>query len=598
MKLFTNVKKILNSTSFLLYAKTNLFILSFLIFALFFKPGTLFYEGKLYVQYLVSFLQDFDFNLLNQVPQSMAWLITPTFHHPDQHPEAQTALMLPFYLLEFISKKMSFTGIPASAFEFQYSLTTLAMNIFSLSLGFYFMQQICKQLNIKFHKFDFMFFTMGTALFYFSFLQSSVLEVTAFPLLAYLLMVYFNVRAGLIMNSGLTTGICAAFLLISKITFWPLAITVVLLIAAIYIKNRMWRKLAILIAPVAFTIAAHMANRFIKYGFILYDFGPPLKPFFDASFENYGRNLLLGFFPPGGLFFANPIYLLAVLGFFLLLKKLSIQKNISYTLLFVMLFWFALVFLGHIFIAGYIVEDHLPGRIHLGFMPLLLLGFIYLNSRIPEKLLQAWRVLLTLCCVWHLFITFCYLVMIQGNSLIYASNMIPSLELFSSYWPEYMMRVKDNASGVAAHLVQIVVFSVLLTLCYLALTLNRQRDKLMRAFSILCLICFVLMSLLNANFYRYNIEVMRRQGFYLNVAIGKGMEIFYLDYVLQYVSTVKNRCTPSICEKLDLGVEQYYSKVKEQVIKSTPLLDQAIANNASDFSFWIDIEKNKKSVNE
>lgn len=99
------------------------------------------------------------------------------------------------------------------------------------------------------------------------------------------------------------------------------------------------------------------------------------------------------------------------------------------------------------------------------------------------------------------------------------------------------------------------------------------------------------MSALNAVFYKDNIVNLQKQGLLLNTAIGNGAEIFYLDYVMQYVSTAKTRCTQSICEKLDSGVKEYYSKVAKQVIKSTSQLDQAIAENAIDFSLWVDIEK-------
>ncbi|MEQ1724135.1 MAG: hypothetical protein ABL930_13245, partial [Pseudobdellovibrio sp.] len=77
------------------FAKVYFLITTVIIFGLLFHPGMLFYESKLYVQYLASMIADYDFNQINQVPKSMAWLVTKTYFHPDQHPETQTALMLP-----------------------------------------------------------------------------------------------------------------------------------------------------------------------------------------------------------------------------------------------------------------------------------------------------------------------------------------------------------------------------------------------------------------------------------------------------------------------------------------------------------------------
>lgn len=86
---------------------------------------------------------------------------------------------------------------------------------------------------------------------------------------------------------------------------------------------------------------------------------------------------------------------------------------------------------------------------------------------------------------------------------------------------------------------------------------------------------------------------MKEQGTFQNVAVGSGAEIFYLEYVLQYVSTAKMRCSPVICENLDLRVKNYYSAVSKQILRSTEGLDRAIKESSPDFSYWVDMEKEK-----
>ena len=132
-------------------------VLSYFLFALLFKPGQLFYEGKIYVYHFISIINDFDFNIINQVPKPMAWLITPSNFHPDQHSVTQSAFMLPIYFLEYVAKSLSFTSIPAFAYDFQYSLTALALNLFSLISGFYFIRQISKILALQTRPSDYVF---------------------------------------------------------------------------------------------------------------------------------------------------------------------------------------------------------------------------------------------------------------------------------------------------------------------------------------------------------------------------------------------------------------------------------------------------------
>ncbi|MEQ1723989.1 MAG: hypothetical protein ABL930_12505, partial [Pseudobdellovibrio sp.] len=279
--------------------------------------------------------------------------------------------------------------------------------------------------------------------------------------------------------------------------------------------------------------------------------------------------------------------------FIALLIHLKKIKKINFAECAVCVFWFSLLFFGNVFIAGYMVEDHLPGRIHLGFLPLLILGFIYVRNLIPERFKSASIALFSIFCAWHLFITFSYLISIQESSLAYSNHMIPQASAFQGLLYKYTARIRDNISAIGAHLVHILIFTTALSIIFYNLKKSSRKESIIKYFSILCAAIFIFMSGLNYTFYSKNIADLQEKGFFENCAIGNGNEIFYLDYVMQYVSTVKMRCSPALCEKLDLGVKKYYDKVSEQVIKSTPALDFAIKNNSTDFSIWIDIENEK-----
>lgn len=570
-------------------------VISYFFFALLFKPGQLFYEAKIYVYHFASIINDFDFNIINQVPQPMAWLTTPSYFHPDQHSVIQSAFMLPLYILEFLSKKISLTAIPVSAYDFQFSMASLALNLFSLITGFYFINRIIEFLSLRTKISDYIFFTFGSAVFYFSFLQTTVIEIVAFPLLSYSLYAFITLRAGQALHSPITLGIASGFLAITKITFWPVCLIVSATQLKSAFKRKALREVFLFSIPFGGILFFAFSNQYLKYDRLLFDMAPPLNYFLDFSLENFGRNIYYGFFPQGGLFFANPIYFFGLIGLASFVFHLKKQNKVTWPEISLLLGWFFFVFFGHIFIGGYIVEDHLPGRIHLAFLPLLIIGFSYLRTALSARHAAFANLIFALCCIWHLTITVFYIVQIQGSSFDYATNMIPAFDHFLELLPKYFRRISENASGIAAHIVQITVFSFITALLIYVLRRTSLRSRIVQLVMIFAGITFGMMSVLNFYFAPINVAELNRRNYFNGMAVGNGVEIFQIDYILQYVSTMKTRCSPEVCAKLDLGVSRYYSKVSEQILRSIPELERALLEKSLDFSYWIKMEKDKTS---
>lgn len=520
----------------------------------------------------------------------MAWLVTPSNFHPDQHSVTQSVFMLPLYFLESAAKSLSFTSIPVLAYDFQFSLAALALNLLSLISGFYFIQQITNILAIRPRPSDYVLIIFGTALFYFSFLQATVVEILAFPMLSYLLFAYFQMKSGQLDQSPIALGLVTGFLAVTKITFWPAC----LLFCVTYFRRANKPKAAFTIAMAAI-LAFAVSNQYLKYNRLLFDMAPPINSFLNFSFDNFSRNLFYGFFPHGGLFFANPLYFFGIIGFVLLLLQLKNKISFVWPDFFILVGWFFLVFFGHIFIGGYIVEDHLPGRIHLAFLPMLILGFIYLRNLFNKRYALLSNIFFVLCCLWHLLITLSYVVQIQGSSFNYATNMVPTFSVFLELLPNYLKRVQENASGIAAHFFHIIIFSILITLLVSALLKSSIRTKFVPYFILFAGLTFGIMSILNFHFAPLNAAEMSRKSSFSGMAVGNGIELLQIDYTLQLIRTLKTRCSPTICAQLDAGLNRYYSKVTQQIVRSTPELDRAVLENSSDFSFWIKMEQEKST---
>ncbi len=148
-----------------------------------FNPGWIFTEWTFYAQFFRSMLQDFDFNIINQVETYQAWLVTKNYFHPSIHPESQTGLMFPLYIFEYIT---SLIVQSKGIYQLQFVMTGFLMNIFSVFTGFYFNKKSADLLKINLSKFKMVIFFIGSPLFFFSMLQATIVEIAAFPLLSYL----------------------------------------------------------------------------------------------------------------------------------------------------------------------------------------------------------------------------------------------------------------------------------------------------------------------------------------------------------------------------------------------------------------------------
>ena len=81
------------------YAKIVFFTI--LVFTVFLKvdPNFVSVEKRIYTHYTASLIEDFDFNVVNQIPEKEAWLLTPTFNYPDMHSNGVSLLWAPFFLI-------------------------------------------------------------------------------------------------------------------------------------------------------------------------------------------------------------------------------------------------------------------------------------------------------------------------------------------------------------------------------------------------------------------------------------------------------------------------------------------------------------------
>ncbi len=559
----------------------------FVLLSILINPGMLFYEYGIYIAYLKSILMDGDFNIINQIPSHMAWLATPTHFYPDAHPETQSAPLFLLYSLEKVAQVI--TGTEISSFQFY--LSSISYNIFSLLLGFYFVKKTAEELNISFRLGDVLFFYFSCVILYFSLFQSTVIEIAAFPLIAYLFLVVIKCKKDKYDFSPLSVGIFAGFLMISKITFWPVSFLAVGYTARRLVRKKNWRAGAFLISGLVCLWICQIINHILKYGEYTNTL-PPYRLFFDYSFENISTNFVQGFFYKGGLFVTNPAYFFGLVGFIILLKRL--RRLFNFFDFFVLSLGAGFVFFHQIPILGYIVEDHLPGRIHLALAPLLLLGLSYWRQLFKGRKAAVLNALLVILSIWHILVTFGYIGIAQINSYLYAVQKFPAGENLTKAWSRYQYMIKTNAELLMQNWLQTLVFCVLMTgLVYLVARNQKIRVKFFKILAPACAALFIFMTALNYRLASANSNRLLAQGFYEGLVIGCGPEIYGLDYTIDTLYNIKARQNLEVNEKLELMRRRYYDVVKTQVLKSTPAFDRALATYAEDFSFWTQMEKKR-----
>jgi hypothetical protein len=96
-------------------------------------PEYLSVDKRVYTHYTVSLIEDFDFNLINQVPAKEAWLLTPSQNYPDIHSNGVAVLWAPFlWFGKWLGDRAEFT--PEISYRTAQSLANVLWGLLALPL--------------------------------------------------------------------------------------------------------------------------------------------------------------------------------------------------------------------------------------------------------------------------------------------------------------------------------------------------------------------------------------------------------------------------------------------------------------------------------
>lgn len=330
---FKNNSKSINI--FLLFSK--ILALSFILYSfIIIKLGTFdkipSVEFNFYESYTESLIQDFDLNILNNIPKQYAWIVSPTFNYPEMHDHGGPVLWLPFiYLLSLFKIKTTFIST-----TMQYSQNTVLffiLNFILFSVALILTAKIYRHISkTSVNLFANIFVIFGTGLFYFSLVEYNGTENTLFFYTSLIFLQIIQIRPDDKPHNYLFFGILFAFGHIIKIHFlsYLLAFSVIY-----YLKNSKLQKKEHLLNFIYFNLgffsllALLEYNNYLKFGFFNIAQGYQ-NEFSIDSFVKLGANFIT-YFGPIGFFYVTPIFLFSFILFVRGAYRWVTKKNILFT---------------------------------------------------------------------------------------------------------------------------------------------------------------------------------------------------------------------------------------------------------------------------
>lgn len=554
--------------------------IAYVIMSWILHSGGIFYEDGAYKDYLLSMLNDYDFNIINQVSSHKSWLVTSRYFHPDFHYEIYSALLFIPYLLEFGIFNL-FNSHPNP--DFTFTLSALTLNFFSLYYGLHFTKEAAKQIGIEITNSHFYLFFFGTVLFFFSVFYTTVPEVLAFPSMAYMLLIFFKTKREEKL-SYFYIGINLAFLLTQKSTMWLFPIYVVGRLLCLRWKNFNWRELVFLLSPVFILLSCKYINIYLKYGPIFDPTAVILKHYVDNSYWNIFLKLFKKFVPYKGTYFVSPFLFVCLFSSAKLLAKLVKDSVIKNSEIIIFVIWFLLGESMHAIVIGDLGENHIPGRLILSSSPFFIVALAYLfKISKHKKFLYGLSIALTL---WSVVMTYGYVAIDTINPYLYSDMSFPTGEYFTTSFQNYKWSLRTNIQFLAWFSLPISLY--LFSACAVGKAFQKvSREKIWQLFITCSSLVFIGMTILNISNYQKNIDQMKAIGFFDNKVIGNGPEIYVVDYIFDYFKSLRMQNDPELNAILDQRTKALYEAMKPQVIQSNPEFDEAVRTNSPDFSYWI-----------
>ena len=566
--------------------KMGISLFSFLCLSFLLQGRQQFADEGVSLSYMSSILQDFDFNIINQVHDGMNWLVTKSYYHPDFRSEIQTPILLIFTCFEKL-----IIGLMSSL---DHQLRPNVMATFTLNFGligatYILMKDYCRKMDLVFYPKIFFLLTLGSAYFYYSSLISGVMDIFAIPVFIFSLIQYEDIKKvekGAFFQSFLL-GFSLGIISLTGLLYWPLALYLLADSCWFFWEKKMRRQMTWLLLSFLMILSCELINQFMKYGGLI---SPQLtlRFFFDLSPLHLLEKLLTGYFAKGGVFFVNPLFLLSLLGLVFFVRSYILTGKMRKSHALVKGLWIILVFCHTLPMMGINAEGELPGRIYLSTFPFLFMGLSYLAERKPKFILN--NIFLELMIIWNFINVFSFISIDLYDRHAYSSMVLPSAEILVKLLDSYWAQIEHNFLLLVNQ--EVIGFFLMATLFSLLFSLAITNFK--KVFSSLVVITagsFTLFTLLNVLNGNVNVVELGEKDFYVGKVIGDGSELYFYNDFMDIYANLERGAESEKRLLLEERKKQYFKVIESQIITSTGSFNDQLRIHIKDKEFWKEREK-------
>jgi hypothetical protein len=554
------------------YWKILLFLLLLFLVPNIINSDLPFYEDGVYKMHAESMIQDKDFNIINQDSPQRAWMVTETFFHSDAHPLVQTPLLVLFYEIE---NALDLFSSQEKGKEFRFYLSSFFINVILVFMGIHFCREIGKRINIVVSNYAMILFSFASSFFYFSFFYYNVIEVFCFPFMAYLCLVALKIqdKDSKINNFEMcSVGGAIGILLSVKLTYLPICILVLYKILRKMICHKSLTKLGYLILFFSLIYFSSVTNRKLQFGENI-EYSLYVKYMCDYSLQGLFESLTKGFFGVGGLFYSNPAFLISILG----LVKLAwnYREKIDVFSALMLMAWLGMSLFQTVPIVGYILDDHLVGRLNLTALPLLIIGFCFCYEKCMKSVhRKKYSFLFYFLVLWQCINLISYFGLKTQGHFYYAGHKIISWDLIPQAYHFIWERAKLNAGFLFSNISLISLFFILMAFIVKSLNSRFRRDIFFNFLTFFVVITFLCTTLLNYKYAPENIVRHKADKLYENKVVVKAGGILVYDYILDRLNAVNESDDEYGKTQIARILDDYFALISTQVVMSTEKFDK------------------------
>jgi hypothetical protein len=483
-------------------------------------------ENRAYWAYGISFVENYDLNIISSIMGNAGWLVSKTLNYPDMHYDGIVSMYLPFFGLGKLIK--FFYNSPIETYrsnENIYYFCAAVYSVFISFLSFYYLKKTFRKV-LQLDYFFICLFIFTTPFTYYAFFDFSSSDISCFFISCLLITIIskqhsksptFYLYWGLFLGYAFTVKLSFVF-------YFPIVFTFIEFDEILINFKKFFTKLGFLFSGFSLIIFFKLTNNYLKYGFF------NLLSGYDYDFYIDKPNLINNFFRitlgPCGIVHQAPwlivVFIIGIYSMFFL--KLD-KKDLS--LIKVTLFAISIKLLYEIFSLSD-PESQYGFRRYLLDVPFgCYIIYIFLNNS-RNNIKMIFYVTVSVLITYSFFYFFWFISIETKPStpfgVFYIWEKYPSINelkiLFTPSQQFNFLLFKTEA----------IMVSLLVIFLYPLYLLKRKysSSKIFLTYSLF----YVLISLSNFYFNKLNVEKYELSGYFKNKVIGNSMNLFLYDEII------------------------------------------------------------------